>query len=557
MYYCTDPSITIEAECIGSYVREDGEIFVRDWRTLGYNFDNAANAILTLFCVSAGAGWSDYMYAIVDGVGPGVTMKRDYNQLSSLYYVAFIFLVNFFIMNLYLGAIVTNFNAIQKELDGSLFLTNDQKNWVQTQKLMIRCYPKVKFLKPPGKFRGQVYDAIMNYKFDILIQSCIVLNVIFMGLISFPPIDELSSFLDLANIVFVIIFAIEMVLKIIGLGPGFYFADSWNRFDFLVTVLSIFAMLPLDAFGNATVFRSFRILRLFRLVKIYKGFQKVLNTAVLAAPALLNIGTLLGLLWFVYGVAGMYLFGKLKLETAETLSDQVNFRTFYSSFATVFQCITGEDFDAIMRDCMKIPDCNGSSEECGNPGFAIFFFVSYTIFGVNFFLNMFIAVILENFSEEEIDLTLAGIYQKDLRRFERAWACFSPYAHMTIDLECLPDLLERVELPLGFKGQGLKKSQYLQLIHALGIRNFKGKAHFADVLFCLATSVAGTDLEDAKACEAVKAITKAVPMRFPIFGKADKKQAFFKEDISAAKILGGRIIWEAWKEYKKKKHIGS
>ena len=556
MYYCTDPNIIIESECYGSYQNSDGEMFVRDWRTLNFHFDHIFNAILTLFCVSAGGGWSDYMYAQVDAVGPGLPMERDFNQVASLYYVGFIFLVNFFIMNLYLGAIVTNFNAIQKELDGSLFLTNNQKNWVLAQKLMIRCFPRIKFLKPPNKFQGYFYDFIMNYKFDILIQTCIVLNVIFMGLVSFPADLDLNYFLDLANFIFVVIFALEMALKMIGLGLTLYFADSWNKFDFMVTMLSILTLLPIKALESATVFRSFRIMRLFRLVKIYKGFQKVLNTAVLAAPALLNIGTLLALLWFVYGVAGMYLFGKLEYSTANALDDNTNFSTFYNSFALVFQCITGENFDVIMWDCMGIPDCSGGSDSCGSPIFAIVFFVSYVIFGINFFLNMFIAVILENFTEEEIDLTLAGLNQKDLRKFEKAWAMYSPLGDYHLPIEKLPMLLLQVDLPLGFSGQGLNSRQILQIIKALGIKDFGGRVHFADVLWCLATSVAGTSLEEAKSCEAVKSITKAVPMKFPIFGKADKRQAFYKEEISAAKILAARIIWAAWKQYKIDKATG-
>lgn len=553
MYYCTDPLIASSAECKGTYIDPNGEESLRSWITLPYHFDNVYNAILTLFSVSVGGAWTDYMYGIVDAVGPGEPMVRDNNQLAALFYVSYIFLVNFFIMNLYLGAIITNFNAIQKELDGSLFLTHDQKNWVKTQKLMIRCSPRIKFLKPPNKCQGRVYDIIMNYKFDIVIQSCIVLNVIFMGLVSFPVDPELDSFLSNANLFFVVIFAIEMCLKMIGLGLSFYFADNWNRFDCGVTVISIITLLPIAAIGGAAVLKSFRIARLFRLVKIYKGFQKVINTAILAAPSLINIGTLLALLWFVYGVAGMYLFGSMDYSTASAMDDQSNFSTFYLSFALVFQCITGENWDLIMRDTMGLPDCQGGSEKCGNPIFSIIFFITYCILGVNFFLNMFIAVILENFTEEEEDLTLQGISQKDLRKFEKAWSAYAPHGDMQIKIEHLPDLLNEIDQPLGYKGYGLNNSQSIQIIAALGIKDFKGYINFADVLFAVATSVGGTELESAKTCEAVKNIMKAVPMRFPIFGKADKKQAFYKEDISAAKILGARIIWKAWKIFKEKK----
>ena len=184
----------------------------------------------------------------------------------------------------------------------------------------------------------------MNSKFEIVIQSCIVLNVIFMALVSFPVDPTLKTFLDSANLVFVVIFAIEMTSKMIGLRINYYFADSWNRFDCVVTLLSILALVPNLYFGNASVFRTFRIARLLRLVKIYKGFQSIINTLILCGPSLLNVGALLMLLWFVYAVAGMYLFGLYDdFADAQVLTDQINFGTFYNSFSMVFQCITGEN----------------------------------------------------------------------------------------------------------------------------------------------------------------------------------------------------------------------
>ena len=136
----------------------------------------------------------------------------------------------------------------------------------------------------------------------------------------------------------------NMTSKMIGLRLNYYFADSWNRFDCVVTLLSILALVPNLYFGNASVFRTFRIARLLRLVKIYKGFQSIINTLILCGPSLLNVGALLMLLWFVYAVAGMYLFGLYDdFADAQVLTDQINFGTFYNSFSMVFQCITGEN----------------------------------------------------------------------------------------------------------------------------------------------------------------------------------------------------------------------
>ena len=202
---------------------------------------------------------------------------------------------------------------------------------------------------------------------------------------------------------------------------------------------------------------------------------------------------------------------------------------------------------------MGYANCKGSSEKCGSPEFAIIYFVTYTMFGQLLILNMFVAVILENFSPEEEDATIAGLHQKDLSKFEKAWALFSPLGENYINIQHLPALLLKVDLPLGFKGQGLNSCQILQIIAALNIKDFKGKINFADVLWALATTVDGSDLEKAKTCEAVKNIMKVVPMRFPVFNRVDKRQAFYKEEISAAKIISARIIWNAWIKFKENK----
>lgn len=552
MYYCTDPNIVLQTECIGYFTDSNGNPGFRSWRTVSYNFDNVFYGMLALFFVSANGSWPSYMYAVVDAVGPGRAMSRDYNQAAGLFYIFYIFFVNYFIMVLFLGAIVTNFNAIQKELDGSLFLTNEQKNWVQTQRLMIRCSPKIKFLRPKNRIRGLFYDFIMNYKFDMVIETCIILNVAFMTLVNFPLDKDLDALLTIANLVFVVIFTLEMLSKMIGKGIRYYFADNWNTFDCIVTIVSIISLMPSIKFGNAAVLRTFRIARLFRLVKMYKGFQAIINTLILSAPSLINVGALLGLLWFVYSVAGMKLFGKFDYTYAQVVNDEQNFSTFYNSFALVVQCITGENYDLIMYDYAGSPDCQGSSDVCGSPVFATIFFVSYTVLGQLMILNMFVAVILENFTQEEEDLTLAGLYQKDLKKFVKAWASYAPHGEYYISTTFLPALLLNVDMPLGFKGQNLNRTQILQIIAALNIKDFKGRVHFGDILWALASSVDGSDLEKAKSCEAVQNIMKAVPIRFPIFNKADKKQAFVKEEISAAKILSGRIIWKAWKLYKNK-----
>ncbi len=43
------------------------------------------------------------------------------------------------------------------------------------------------------------------------------------------------------NYIFSFIFILETVLKLIGLGFKEYFKDKWNRFDFIIVMVSIIA----------------------------------------------------------------------------------------------------------------------------------------------------------------------------------------------------------------------------------------------------------------------------------------------------------------------------
>lgn len=81
--------------------------------------------MLILIEVSTLEMWPDYMYKSVDAVGIGHAPEVDYNPYASLFYVSFIFVITFFIMNLYVGGVTKKFNDIKSELDGTFFLTKD------------------------------------------------------------------------------------------------------------------------------------------------------------------------------------------------------------------------------------------------------------------------------------------------------------------------------------------------------------------------------------------------------------------------------------------------
>jgi voltage-gated sodium channel type V alpha len=99
-----------------------------------------------------------------------------------------------------------------------------------------------------------------------------------LGLDYFPVNEELSNLLNKVNIGFFVIFFIEMIIKVVGLGPNSYIKDHYNIFDSLIVALSIIdvflsATVPENVkmgHGAISVFRAFRLLRVFKLAKSWK-----------------------------------------------------------------------------------------------------------------------------------------------------------------------------------------------------------------------------------------------------------------------------------------------
>lgn len=141
----------------------------------------------------------------------------------------------------------------------------------------------------------------------------------------------------------------EALLKLIGYGIRFYFLDTWNRFDFLIVILSIIAI-DEDIFQfKVTAFRIIRVARLLRMVKSSKGLKNLLKALWLSLKNIVNVGLILFLIFFTFSVAGMDLFGEI--NDGEFINGDANFSTFYLAIITLFRCATGEDWNGVMHDC--------------------------------------------------------------------------------------------------------------------------------------------------------------------------------------------------------------
>jgi hypothetical protein len=130
----TDDAPTSDATCVGSYA---SSTFVeRTWDSGASNFDSVFDAMRTLFEMSTTEGWTAVMYDGVDARSPELAPRRDHTPAIAFFFVIFMILANFFILNLFVGIILDNFARIAEERgDGSsATMTKEQQLWAQRKR---------------------------------------------------------------------------------------------------------------------------------------------------------------------------------------------------------------------------------------------------------------------------------------------------------------------------------------------------------------------------------------------------------------------------------------
>ncbi|XP_036740270.2 sodium channel protein type 3 subunit alpha isoform X4 [Manis pentadactyla] len=515
------------------------------WKNVKVNFDNVGAGYLALLQVATFKGWMDIMYAAVDSRDVKLQPVYEENLYMYLYFVIFIIFGSFFTLNLFIGVIIDNFNQQKKKFGGQdIFMTEEQKKYYNAMKKLGSKKPQKPIPRPSNKFQGMVFDFVTRQAFDISIMILICLNMVTMMVETDDQSKYMTLVLSRINLVFIILFTGESVLKLISL-RYYYFTIGWNIFDFVVVILSIVGMFLAELiekyFVSPTLFRVIRLARIgriLRLIKGAKGIRTLLFALMMSLPALFNIGLLLFLVMFIYAIFGMSNFAYVKREAG--IDDMFNFETFGNSMICLFQITTSAGWDGLLAPILNSapPDCDpdtihpGSSVkgDCGNPSVGIFFFVSYIIISFLVVVNMYIAVILENFSvatEESAE----PLSEDDFEMFYEVWEKFDPDATQFMEYSKLSDFAAALDPPLL-----IAKPNKVQLI-AMDLPMVSGdRIHCLDILFAFTKRVLGESGEmDALRVQMEDRFMASNPSKVsyePITTTLKRKQ----EEVSAAII---------------------
>ncbi|NXL17347.1 CAC1G protein, partial [Setophaga kirtlandii] len=391
------------------------------WVRHKYNFDNLGQALMSLFVLASKDGWVDIMYDGLDAVGVDQQPVMNYNPWMLLYFISFLLIVAFFVLNMFVGVVVENFHKCRQHQEEEEAKRREEKRLRRLEKkrrkksldLPLTLLPAAEAQCKPyysdySRFRLLIHQMCTSHYLDLFITGVIGLNVITMAMEHYQQPKVLDEALKICNYIFTVIFVMESVFKLIAFGFRRFFQDRWNQLDLAIVLLSIMgitleeievnASLPI----NPTIIRIMRVLRIARVLKLLKmavGMRALLDTVMQALPQVGNLGLLFMLLFFIFAALGVELFGDLECDDThpcEGLGRHATFRNFGMAFLTLFRVSTGDNWNGIMKDTLR--DCDQEST-CYNTVISPIYFVSFVLTAQFVLVNVVIAVLMKHLEE--------------------------------------------------------------------------------------------------------------------------------------------------------------
>ncbi|KAG8589004.1 hypothetical protein GDO81_006208, partial [Engystomops pustulosus] len=470
-YSCNDKTkITLE-ECRGYFIdAKDGDLTQlqlkpRIWMHSDFHFDNVLSGMMSLFTISTFEGWPQLLYRAIDSHTEDMGPIYNYRIEIAVYFIIYIILIAFFMMNIFVGFVIVTFQEQGEQEYKNCELNKNQRQCVQ---YALKARPLRRYI-PKNPYQYKVWYLVTSSYFEYLMFALIMLNTISLGMQHYSQTAEFSHMSDILNVAFTGIFTVEMLLKLAAFKAKGYFGDPWNVFDFLIVIGSIIDVIlsELDTPAipatpgaedssriSITFFRLFRVLRLVKLLSRGEGVRTLLWTFIKSFQALPYVALLIVMLFFIYAVIGMQVFGKIAMVDGTQINRNNNFQTFPQAVLLLFRCATGEAWQEILLSCSYGKRCDpesdflpGEENTCGT-SFAYFYFISFYMLCAFLIINLFVAVIMDNFDYLTRDWSILGPHHLD--EFKRIWAEYDPEAKGRIKHLDVVTLLRRIQPPLGF-----------------------------------------------------------------------------------------------------------
>ncbi|KAM7115259.1 voltage-dependent L-type calcium channel subunit alpha-1C isoform 4-T4 [Molossus nigricans] len=584
LYTCSDSSKQTEAECKGNYITyKDGEvdhpiIQPRNWENSKFDFDNVLAAMMALFTVSTFEGWPELLYRSIDSHTEDKGPIYNYRVEISIFFIIYIIIIAFFMMNIFVGFVIVTFQEQGEQEYKNCELDKNQRQCVE---YALKARPLRRYI-PKNQHQYKVWYVVNSTYFEYLMFVLILLNTICLAMQHYGQSCLFKNAMNILNMLFTGLFTVEMILKLIAFKPKHYFCDAWNTFDALIVVGSIvdIAITEVNPAEHSqcsslmtteensrisiTFFRLFRVMRLVKLLSRGEGIRTLLWTFIKSFQALPYVALLIVMLFFIYAVIGMQVFGKIALNDTTEINRNNNFQTFPQAVLLLFRCATGEAWQDIMLACMPGKKCAPESEPhnstegetpCGS-SFAVFYFISFYMLCAFLIINLFVAVIMDNFDYLTRDWSILGPHHLD--EFKRIWAEYDPEAKGRIKHLDVVTLLRRIQPPLGFGKLCPHRVACKRLVSMNMPLNSDGTVMFNATLFALVRTALRIKTEGnlEQANEELRAIIKKIWKRTSMKLLDQVVPPAGDDEVTVGKFYATFLIQEYFRKFKKRKEQG-
>ncbi|XP_046973963.1 muscle calcium channel subunit alpha-1-like isoform X14 [Vanessa cardui] len=476
-FRCNDISKMTKDECQGTYLVFENRNYVvrdREWKRNDFHFDNVMKGMLTLFTVSTFEGWPGLLYVSIDSNAEDRGPITNFRPIVAAYYIIYIIIIAFFMVNIFVGFVIVTFQNEGEQEYKNCELDKNQRNCIE---FALKAKPIRRYI-PKHRIQYKVWWFVTSQPFEYAIFVLIMINTITLAMKYHNQPHEYSKALDLLNMIFTAVFALEFIFKLAAFRFKNYFGDAWNTFDFIIVLGSIIDIvvsqvnelknqgsgLPRahvvkeSSIPSINFFRLFRVMRLVKLLSRGEGIRTLLWTFIKSFQALPYVALLILMLFFIYAVVGMQVFGKIAIDDDTPITRNNHFQTFPQAILVLFRSATGEAWQDIMMGvspepevrCDRNYDEEGEEDSSGSCGSVLAFpyFISFYVLCSFLIINLFVAVIMDNFDYLTRDWSILGPHHLD--EFIRLWSEYDPDAKGRIKHLDVVTLLRKISPPLGF-----------------------------------------------------------------------------------------------------------
>ncbi|CAO3684026.1 unnamed protein product [Rhizopus microsporus] len=445
-YQCNDDSSTGKSDCLFENMLgtqepmpEDTSIYLpRRWANpYDYNFDSFWRSLLILFEIASGEGWVDVMETSMGITGKDLSPEQDASQLWGIFFMVYNLAGSVFVISLFLGVVMENFTR----RNGSAYLTSDQRRWLDLKKFLNQVRPAKRPKSPPtNKLRKWCFDLTVEKQgfFYKLMTVVVTLNIVFLCAdnvsSSDPGSGDVTSW-DNAKVdvylTFIVIYWLEIIIKILGLGWSSFRKNLWNLYDVVMVFGgSVTTFIHYGSPGlqwNVELQKLFVTALCFKLVQRSDSLNQLFTTMAASTYQILNVMAVWFIVMTTYAIMFMQIFGLTKYGPSVS-NEHVNFRTFSSTMISLIRYSTGEGWNNVMHDfTVEYPNCvvsdNYLDSDCGSLRWAYFLFLSFNIISMYIFTSIFVAVVADNFSYVyQTRANFSLVNRDEIRKYKMTWA---------------------------------------------------------------------------------------------------------------------------------------